>query len=328
VETIRSIENLYTGGGNDHVTGSSATNVISTGAGHDKIFGGLGDDYLYGGDGNDYIDGGYGFDYINGGAGTDTTSYLFYSGAVNANLATGKVTFAGAASPVETLYSIENIYTGAGNDWITGSDVANVIKSGSGNDVVTGGDGDDRIEGRSGNDRLYGEEGNDRVYGGDGHDRLYGGDGDDVLSGGSGHDRLYGDDGNDRLYGGSGNDWLDGGAGADRLVGGPGNDFFVFDDGDSTPWSRDTIYGFEGAGQPGGDRIHVRGIDANQHVFGDQAFQFSGGPGGAGTLWAVDAGADTIIYGNTDNDAAIEFELRIVDGAVSASDYTAGDFVL
>ena len=311
VETIRSIENLYTGGGNDKVTGSSYANVISTGDGHDVIYGGYGNDSLYGGNGNDFIDGGYGTDYINGGAGTDTTSYLFYNGAVNANLATGKVGFVGSAAPADTLYSIENIYTGGGNDWITGSDADNVIKSGHGNDVVSGGAGNDRIEGRSGNDRLYGGDGNDRLYGGADNDLLYGGDG------------------NDTLKGGSGNDWLKGDQGADRLFGGSGNDYFVFGDAsESSPFTRDTIYGFEGAGQPGGDVIHLRGIDADTTTFGDQAFHFGNGPGGAGTLWAVDAGADTVIYGNTDNDAAIEFELRIVDGNVTASDYHAGDFVL
>ena len=328
-DRLVSIENINTGAGNDTIKGTDVANVIKSGdgndvviggdgndrlegrSGNDRLFGGNDNDSLYGGDGNDVLDGGLGFDLINGGAGTDTTSFLFYNGAVKANLATGAVLFVGSASLADRLVSIENIYTGAGNDKIRGSNVANVIKSGDGNDVIIGDDGNDRLEGRAGNDRLFGGSDNDRLYGGDGNDILSAGDGNDALNGGEGNDRLLG------------------GAGADRLIGGRGNDTFFFKlDDDSTSLAQDTIFGFEGAGQRGGDRIHLVGLDANTIAAGDQAFRFGTGPGGAGTLWAIDVGVDTLILGNTDNDKAIEFELRIVDGNVAASDYYAGDFAL
>ena len=48
----------------------------------------------------------------------------------------------------------------------------------------------------------------------------------------------------------------------------------------------------------------------------------------AGHLWAVSVGSDTHILGNTDGDAAAEFNLTIRDGAVLASVYSELDFIL
>jgi hypothetical protein len=56
-----------------------------------------------------------------------------------------------------------------------------------------------------------------------------------------------------------------------------------------------------------------------------------GAAAGIGRLRAVDeAGTtNTLILGNTDNDAPAEFAIRIVDGAgVLASAYTTADFLL
>ncbi|MDB5660137.1 MAG: hypothetical protein JWS10_2752, partial [Cypionkella sp.] len=76
---------------------------------------------IYGGSGNDFLDGGFGFDIIDGGSGVDSTSYVFYSGTVLANLTTGVVSFPNNSNFVDTLISIENLILGSGNDIIMGS---------------------------------------------------------------------------------------------------------------------------------------------------------------------------------------------------------------
>ena len=61
---------------------------------------------------------------------------------------------------------------------------------------------------------------------------------------------------------------------------------------------------------------------------GSQAFSF-GTDRGAGCLWASNAGDRTMIRGNLDDDATVEFQVVIEDeGAVRASAYTERDFIL
>ena len=50
---------------------------------------------------------------------------------------------------------------------------------------------------------------------------------------------------------------------------------------------------------------------------GNQAFAF--GSTGAGGLYFLTEGTNTVIRGNTDRDAGFEFEIVIEDGAVLAS---------
>ncbi|HPF79115.1 MAG TPA: S8 family serine peptidase, partial [Alphaproteobacteria bacterium] len=60
IEAGTVIENVYTGDGNDHVTGNHADNVLNAGRGDDTLYGGIGNDTLIGGSGNDIIYGGNG----------------------------------------------------------------------------------------------------------------------------------------------------------------------------------------------------------------------------------------------------------------------------
>ena len=83
---------------------------------------------------------------------------------------------------------------------------------------------------------------------------------------------------------------------------------------------------FEGAGAAAGDRIDLSAIDANTARAGDQAFSLGGT--GVARLSFVESGTDTIVRGNTDGDAAFEFQLVIEDGAVRATAYTSADFLL
>lgn len=185
-------------------------------------------------------------------------------------------------------------------------------------------------------ENAIGGSAGDVIRGNDGANLLRGNGGNDRLSGNAGADYLVGGNGRDSLHGGSGADTLLGGAGADKLVGGGGADVFRFHTGSSTPEAADWIragggaIAFEGVGKAGGDRIDLSPIDANTAVAGNQAFKWGGQTHkGTGHVWLSDEGSNTAVRANTDADAAAEFKLLIADGTgVSASDYTAGDFLL
>jgi len=150
----------------------------------------------------------------------------------------------------------ETFSAGAGDDSVTGSDLADTINGDVGSDtlfgnadadVLDGGSGDDKIDGGEGNDQILGGLGDDSLDGGSGNDTIDGGDGDDSLRGGTGDDVLRGGDGDDELDGRSGNDTLEGDEGADVLLGGGGddglfgglgNDTLVGQDGNDTLGSR------------------------------------------------------------------------------------------
>jgi Ca2+-binding RTX toxin-like protein len=305
------VPGLVTGGVISVPAGTSPSDAPDTlfgRRGDDILVGAGGDDELFGGRGNDFLDGGFGFDLIDGGAGTDTTSYLFFSGTVDADLQTGVVGFPGNSSLTDTLRSIENIVTGRGSDTIHGSAVANVIRAGGGDDTASGRGGDDQILGQDGSDNLFGGDGNDQLFGGPndiavetlfgedgndllagegGTDHLFGGTGDDLLRGGASGDNLDGEAGNDRLFGGldgdiiegdTGHDWLFGGDGADELHGGSGNDRLV--GGLNGPFW-DDLFGEDGndwfifrsvAESPPGfvPRDAIRGFDGAGQAVGDK----------------------------------------------------------
>ena len=121
------------------------------------------------------------------------------------------------------------------------------------------------------------------------------------------------------------------------MTGGGGEDVFRFYSTSDSPFGNstnyDTIRDFQGAGinlvSATEDRIDLSSIDANVHLAGNQAFSFNGTTaGGAGTIWMQNVGNQTWLRVNTDNDAAPEMTVRIIDGVDDASDYWAGDFIL
>jgi Ca2+-binding RTX toxin-like protein len=140
--TLESIEKITGGSGNDTLTGNNQDNIIR------------------GGDGNDFIDGRFGSDTMDGGNNIDTLDVSFFSGAYVLDMTTGITNFIG-----EIAINFENINTGAGDDSLTGSSIANVINSGFGNDSVLGASGNDTLNGNGGVDYLNGGAGNDRLIG-------------------------------------------------------------------------------------------------------------------------------------------------------------------
>lgn len=103
------------------------------------------------------------------------------------------------------------IFAGAGNDSVKGTD---------GRDTIFGGGGNDHLDGRTGADRIFGEGGNDKIEGKGGNDFLDGGSGNDWIQGGAGNDRIFGRGGDDDLEGGSGIDAVHGGTGNDDFLSG------------------------------------------------------------------------------------------------------------
>jgi Ca2+-binding RTX toxin-like protein len=127
-DTIRNIENVTGGSGNDTLVGDQNANVFR------------------GGDGNDAL---------NGGSGIDTADYgdKTASVAVTLNGANAaSVTVGGVAE--DTLRNIENLIGGSGNDALTGDGLANRLEGGAGDDVLKGGGGADVLRGGTGVDTF------------------------------------------------------------------------------------------------------------------------------------------------------------------------------
>lgn len=198
------IENVYSGGGNDTLSGNGADNLMNAGQGSDRIYGYAGHDTLQGEDGNDRLFGGGGRDQLYGGIGDDS---LVGNGQ---------------------------------NDRLYGGEGADTLQGGRGKDRLFGGDGEDSLSGNGKRDKLFGQGDDDLLLGGGGRDKVLGGSGDDRVYGNKGNDRLLGNLGNDTLGGGDGDDTLIGGLGDDSLTGGSGADTFVF----SANHGSDTITDF------------------------------------------------------------------------------------
>ena len=225
---------IYAGSGNDTIYAAKASAGIGNPAD-----GGDGADVYHGGDGTDtFVDGQIdGFaetmygglsgdkfilavesgDKIFGGTGLDWAKLDFYkTGPVALNLDFHRI---GTGHSVNqggiTLTDVEfvNVYGGAGNDAITGSetDAFQAFYDINGNIIDYAAD---NLFGRAGNDTIYGVGGHDLLSGDAGNDLLYGGDSEDSLYGGDGNDRVYGDAGNDTVFSSAGDDYEDGGDGS------------------------------------------------------------------------------------------------------------------
>ena len=144
-------------GGDDVITGSSASDTIYGQEGHDTIYGGGGHDGLYGGTGDDLL--------------------------------------VGDARPesltADTLEEIKTLGTGdaldAFIDSVEGTDA-------DGNDQLFGGAGNDVLLGMGGDDYLDGGAGEDATFGGGGNDIIVYDKADYLVSGGSGIDFMVSND--------------------------------------------------------------------------------------------------------------------------------------
>jgi uncharacterized delta-60 repeat protein len=158
-------------------TGNAGNNVLTGNAANNTLAGLNGNDtYRYDADlvqGKDTISetstgGSDSIDFTQTAIGVNINLGLTTAQTVNANL-----------QLVIPVIAIDNVFSGSGNDRITG----NIL-----NNSLYGGTGDDRIFGAGGNDFILGQDGNDIIGGGDGNDIIYGQGGNDIITGGAGND--------------------------------------------------------------------------------------------------------------------------------------------
>ena len=149
------------------ITGSSAANIITAGAGNDTIDGAGGADVIAAGSGDDTVSY-YGTETsIDGGAGTNT---LVMRAAANVNLGNADQTVGDAAGGDEFP---ERGCLGAVVGGVDhGSSGANVITGGSGNDTIDSGGGADVISAGAGNDTVTYRGAETSIDGGAGTDTL------------------------------------------------------------------------------------------------------------------------------------------------------------
>ena len=322
-DTIANIESFTAGGGNDHITGSDAANVLIGNGGNDTISGLAG---------NDIVSGGGGADHLDGGDDIDTLDYRGNAGDLVLNLATSRAS--GGDATGDTIANFENAFGGAGGDQLTGTDGANVLRGYDGDDIIEGGAGADILDGGEGSDTLSYRSSAAGVSihlaqrtasGGDaegdvikGFRNVIGSGADDILVGNSSANRLIGRNGNDIIRGGGGDDFIFGGNGADKLNGGSGIDTL------SCEGTRGAVTVNLGADTISGADANGETIFSFENFIGGDGDDVITGSGGANVLEGG-GGVDTITGGL----GADQFVLQAqFEGRDVIMDFSAGEDVL
>jgi Ca2+-binding RTX toxin-like protein len=220
-------DTLTGGSANDTISGDSGNDLLDGAGGNDSLLGGAGDDHLLGQTGDDSLYGGKGNDTLDGGDGIDSVFYNV-ANAVTVNLVTGQA--GDGSNGTDTLIGIENVYSGDGNDSLTGDAGDNFFSPGTGFDAVNGGAGLDTVGYQLLTTSVSANLSTGLVFV-DGIDagtlasieRLIGSAFDDTLTGGAGAEYFMGGAGSDSIDGGGGFDSVDyasSSAGASVTLGG------------------------------------------------------------------------------------------------------------
>jgi Ca2+-binding RTX toxin-like protein len=360
---------LYGGFGSDDLSGSSNAAILYGGNGADRLRGGAGDDSLSGDDGNDTLSGASGNDLLEGGAGDDlfvagtaldgTDVYhgyyrpdyystfapeegnkLDYSILGEANgivvsLVVGAVAAVSVAGgDTDFVSEIENITSGAGNDYIAGGYLTNKIDGGGGSDWLVGNGGADELLGGLGNDYLCIDHEDTLTDAGAGYDVIFIQDlAGTTLNVGAAHaEWIYSWLGDDVLDASSSSVgvFMAGEAGADVLTGSAFDDIVFMDSLDTVDLGAgyDAMYVYLGTGQSVTDTVinaasahaeWVKGGAGNDTIVNTGSsvgISLSGGDGndtltgGLGNDYLYgNAGADTfVVTNNAQLDAALDFE--------------------
>lgn len=110
-DTLLNIENIVGTDNNDTITGSSEVNELDGSDGDDRLVGEAGNDTL------------------RGGGGTDTADYSYQTNNVLINLADNTNNDDGHGDR-DSLFDVENIVSGSGNDTLTGDSANNTLDGG------------------------------------------------------------------------------------------------------------------------------------------------------------------------------------------------------
>lgn len=378
--------------GDDTMHGNDGNDTLLGGAGNDTMLGHYGNDTLYGGTGSDTINGGHGndtlvgnaspetltADILNGGSGDDTfyaersdtilgdtghdVLYQVNDYAWTIDLGATSIEyirsgFNGDTIDAATQTSAVEVYSGGGNDVITGSDYDDFLFSGVGDDIVNAGAGNDVILGDAGADSLSGGIGNDSVYidamdtlfdGGFGRDALYiGGDtgltvdmaatsfewlrgstvGGDTVDA-SDHNlfvNVYASGGDDMVTGSNFSDYLWGEDGDDTLVGNAGDDVLVGGLGADTMTGStgfDVLYANAGSGADGAVDTFVMTADWGTDIL----FDFENGTDKI-DMSALGTSFDALTITADGAHAHIALGSNLISVANSAGLIDAGDFL-
>ncbi|WP_424934316.1 calcium-binding protein [Amaricoccus macauensis] len=229
-----------------------------------------------------------------------------------------------------------------------------------GDDYIVGTEWAEVIEGLGGDDKIKAKGGDDTVRGGDGEDTIKGGGGDDVMLGDRGNDKIYGEYGNDTNIwnNGDGTDKFYGGKGWDtQIVNGSadlGDEFLIQAYGEKVQLDRvnfgqfgvtmkdveelkvnglggdDTIEAGEGladliklklSGGEGHD--FIRGGDGEDKIYGDEGDDLTVGFRGNDKIYGG-YGDDTNVWNNGDGTDVFKggkgYDTQIVNGADAAGD--------
>ncbi len=99
----------------------------------------------------------FGADNFEGDAGNDTVDYSFRTDPLRITM-DDDLANDGSAGEADNVHTdVENIFSGTGNDRITGNAAANYISGGAGKDLILGGAGLDKLVGGTGVDTLLGQ---------------------------------------------------------------------------------------------------------------------------------------------------------------------------
>jgi Ca2+-binding RTX toxin-like protein len=162
IESIagQNVNTIISGSNSGSVSSSGGTSVGSF-SGINKLIGSAGNDTFRLVNNSAFLSG-----TINGGSGTNAFNYVGTTKPIFVNLATGQATGVTSTTSTGVISSIQDVFGGTGNDYLSGSSTSN---------VMDGGSGDDTMSGMGGNDIMVGNYGSDNMNGGAGIDILIGG---------------------------------------------------------------------------------------------------------------------------------------------------------
>jgi Ca2+-binding RTX toxin-like protein len=192
-------DTIYGGGGNDWLNADWGTNFVYGEAGNDTIaaWGSDGTELHGGADDDTYLIGGIwnqGKIVEKANEGIDTMrGEAFNNGTITIAENVENLVLTGVDYLLESGEEAPTVF----NVTVQGNALSNSIQSTYSNDKIWAGAGHDTVRGGDGLDNIYGQDGNDHLFGEGGDDLLDGGKGDDFLDGGAGKSYLYGRTGND-----------------------------------------------------------------------------------------------------------------------------------
>lgn len=265
-------------------TFTDVENIIGT-AFNDKLYGNAGDNILIGGAGNDTIDGLGGNNTISYNAvlaGLDGTNQLATAVAAITTSVTVKLsegTATGTDIGNDTLYNINRVIGGLGNDTIIGSGAAETFDGGGGVDSIDGGGGSDTL---SFDSTTSGS--------GTGIDFTLGASG--LITG---IENILGSQYNDTITGSAADNTIEGGLGNDSLIGGGGADTASY--ANATGAVSVNLTDHTATGAEGNDTL-----TGFAHIIGSAYADLLIGDTGNNSL-AGGGGDDTLIGGNGGNDS-------------------------